>query len=154
MHFQGATLQSGRAETGNLPGPIDRELDVWREGCNARRFGDTGRDEPTVRVPRDFWERSRRRVLTMKRRWGLRVSGECPQDPTGRHRLGIVSARPLLPQLPEFGLLATTLIRTASSPWTTGVIVLDPGVLGQQSLREGRVVFAWELFVGHRHSRH
>ena len=53
---------------------ITAELDFTREGRNADRFRENFRDDPTVMVPRIYWEMTTPRVLTMERSPGHRAA--------------------------------------------------------------------------------
>jgi ubiquinone biosynthesis protein len=64
----------------NLPDLVEElaetlrgELDFEREGHNAERFAESNADEPSVVVPRVFWQATTRRVLTMEHSPGRRV---------------------------------------------------------------------------------
>ena len=76
--LSGAVLPALRAF--NLPDLVEEladtlrgELDFEREGHNAERFAASNDDEPSVFVPRIFWEATTRRVLTMEHSPGHRL---------------------------------------------------------------------------------
>ncbi len=71
----------------NLPDLVEEladtlrgELDFEREGRNAERFAELNRGEPTVFVPRVFWQATGKRVLTMEHSPGHRLDAG-PADP-------------------------------------------------------------------------
>ena len=71
----------------NLPDLVEEladtlrgELDFEREGRNAERFAELNRGEPTVFVPRIFWQASGKRVLTIEHSPGHRLDAG-PADP-------------------------------------------------------------------------
>lgn len=82
---------------------ILRELDFHREGRNTDRFRDNFKDDPSVYVPQIFWELSGKRVLTMERSQGRKISADHPADPAERHRLAEALVRLYLTQLFEHG---------------------------------------------------
>ncbi len=53
---------------------IIAELDFRREGRNADRFRENFKDDPSVCVPRNFWDLTTARILTMERSTGHRAS--------------------------------------------------------------------------------
>lgn len=76
-----ATQQTALGERYDLVGLVDEfgftlreELDYTREGRNADRFRDLFRDEPSLYVPRVYWDYSTRRVLVMERIQGIKIS--------------------------------------------------------------------------------
>jgi ubiquinone biosynthesis protein len=83
-------------------GTIVKELDFRLEGHNAERFRDNFRDDPSVYVPRIFWELSSRRVLTQEFSTGHHAT-EHTGDPQDRRRLADSLARLFLTQLFEHG---------------------------------------------------
>jgi ubiquinone biosynthesis protein len=52
---------------------MEAELDYIHEGRNADRFAVNFEDDPTVHIPRVFWELTTSRVLTLERIRGLKV---------------------------------------------------------------------------------
>ena len=53
---------------------IIAELDFRREGRNADRFRENFQDDPSVWVPRNFWDLTTARILTMEHSTGHRAS--------------------------------------------------------------------------------
>lgn len=53
---------------------LAREMDFSREGRTIDRFGVNFRDDPTVHVPRVFWEHTGETVLTMEYVDGIKIS--------------------------------------------------------------------------------
>lgn len=101
---------------------ITRELDFRREGRNADRFRDNFRDDPSVCVPRIFWELSGNRVLTMERSRGHKITPDHPADPAERHRLAEVLVRLYLQQVFEHGFFH-------GDPHPGNVFVMEDGRL-------------------------
>lgn len=50
------------------------ELDYLHEGRNAERVAANFADDPTVRIPRIYWETTTARVLTLERMHGMKVT--------------------------------------------------------------------------------
>lgn len=101
---------------------IMRELDFRREGRNAERFRDNFRDDPSVVAPRVFWEVSRRRVLTMERMAGHKITADYPPDPAQRQHLAETLVRLYLTQLFEHGFFH-------GDPHPGNLFVMDDGRL-------------------------
>jgi len=80
-----------------------RELDFNDEGRSADRFRQEFASEPTIYVPRIYWELSGRRVLTMEHSKGRHISAEYPSDAETRTRSAQTLARLLLSQIFEHG---------------------------------------------------
>ena len=59
---------------GEFAAMLREELDFEHEARNAERFAELNRDEPLVFVPKVFWQATARRVLTMERSPGHRMS--------------------------------------------------------------------------------
>ncbi|MGQ9584117.1 MAG: ABC1 kinase family protein [Anaerolineae bacterium] len=81
------------------------ELDYRREGRNADRFRENFRGEPTVYVPRVYWEYTTRQVLTLERLRGVRIDDlpgmeEAGLDP---RRVALHSTRLILKEVFEDG---------------------------------------------------
>jgi predicted unusual protein kinase regulating ubiquinone biosynthesis (AarF/ABC1/UbiB family) len=62
------------------------ELDMEREGANAERFQKAFLMDPTVDIPRIYWERTSRRVLTMERMQGIKINEVDRLDAAGIDR--------------------------------------------------------------------
>lgn len=76
-----ATRHSALARTYNLPALVEEftdtiraELDYLQEGRNAERFAANFSDTADVRIPRVFWDRTTKRVITLERMQGIKVS--------------------------------------------------------------------------------
>ena len=73
------------ALVGELAETLVAELDFRREGRNAERFRENFKDDPSVSVPRIFWDLTTARILTMERSRGHRAHGFDSHDAdTGR----------------------------------------------------------------------
>ncbi len=84
---------------------IHRELDFVGEGRNIERFAHNFQDDPTVYVPRVFWDLSTSKILTMERIRGIKVSQteklrEAGLDP---EQIAINGAQAILKQIFEYG---------------------------------------------------
>jgi ubiquinone biosynthesis protein len=62
------------------------ELDYIREGQNAERFSENFADDPSVRIPRVYWETTTSRVLTLERIRGVKASDLSGLDHCGIDR--------------------------------------------------------------------
>lgn len=62
------------------------ELDYLREGRNAERFAHNVAGDPTVHIPRVFWEATTSRVLTLERIRGIKINDLAALDAAGVDR--------------------------------------------------------------------
>ncbi len=62
------------------------ELDYLREGRNAERFAQNFANNPTVHIPRIFWDYSTSRVLTLERIRGIKIDDLAALDAAGFNR--------------------------------------------------------------------
>lgn len=53
---------------------LNRELDYRNEARNVQRVHEIFRDDPAVKIPRVYWQASARRVLTLERIDGIKLS--------------------------------------------------------------------------------
>ena len=53
---------------------LREELDYLHEGRNVERFADNFSDDPSVHIPRVYWETTTARVLTLERIQGAKIS--------------------------------------------------------------------------------
>jgi predicted unusual protein kinase regulating ubiquinone biosynthesis (AarF/ABC1/UbiB family) len=81
------------------------EIDYLNEACNAEKFADNFRDDPTVKVPKIYWALSSHRVLTLEWIHGYKLT-----DASAVQKAGIpmrqfvqIGVRAGLRQLLEFG---------------------------------------------------
>lgn len=65
---------------------IRAELDYLEEGRNAERFARDFEDDPSVVIPRVFWEHTTSRVLTLERMDGMKVADTVALDEAGVDR--------------------------------------------------------------------
>jgi ubiquinone biosynthesis protein len=84
---------------------IHGELDYVREGQNADRLRQAFAGDTEVRIPRVFWEHTTRRVLTLERMEGIKISDLAALDRSGISRRGIAqrAVRIFLREVMEFG---------------------------------------------------
>jgi ubiquinone biosynthesis protein len=84
---------------------LRNELDYTREGHNADRFRRNFAAEPTLYVPRVYWELTTRRVLTLEEIQGIKINDQAGLDAAGldRHRVAENSVRILLTEIFEHG---------------------------------------------------
>jgi len=68
------------------------ELDMPAEGRNAERFADDFADDPQVRVPRVFWERTRERTLTLENVAFVKIGDHDALDAAGVSRQQVAKA--------------------------------------------------------------
>lgn len=59
------------------------ELNYLQEGRNAERFAENFADDPSVHIPRIFWETTTSRVLTLERIRGTKISDLTSPDSNG-----------------------------------------------------------------------
>lgn len=71
------------------------ELDYLQEGKNADKFAENFRNEPSIHIPRIFWETTTTRVLTMERIYGSKVddASTIAQPLKDRDQLASIAAR-------------------------------------------------------------
>lgn len=62
------------------------ELDYIREGRNAERFAASFAGDPTVHIPRVYWETTTSRVLTLERIRGFKITDRAELDAAGIDR--------------------------------------------------------------------
>jgi ubiquinone biosynthesis protein len=77
---------------------LREELDYIREGRNAERFAANFSGDPTVHIPRIFWETTTARVLTLERLHGMKIDDVEALAAAGidRKELAVQSSRILL----------------------------------------------------------
>jgi len=86
-------------------GKLFEEIDYLNEACNAEKFADNFRNDPTVKVPKIYWAWSSHRVLTLEWIHGYKLT-----DASAVQKAGIpmrqfvqIGVRAGLRQLLEFG---------------------------------------------------
>lgn len=67
------------------------ELDYLREGHSAERIAANFADDPTVHIPRVFWETTTARVLTLERVRGMKVTDLTALDASGIDRKALAA---------------------------------------------------------------
>jgi predicted unusual protein kinase regulating ubiquinone biosynthesis (AarF/ABC1/UbiB family) len=65
---------------------VYEELDYMAEGRNAERFARMFADDPTVKVPKIYWDYSKRRVLTLEWIDGIKISNYPAIEAAGLNR--------------------------------------------------------------------
>jgi ubiquinone biosynthesis protein len=85
-HWHVAAAYDVAALAGDFAQTLRAELDYLTEGRSAERFAANFADEPAVRIPRVFWDRTTSRVLTLERIGGLNVSDLAALDAAGVDR--------------------------------------------------------------------
>jgi ubiquinone biosynthesis protein len=113
MHFLARQLERHVAESRRFA-PVElvdefarnivAELDFRREGRNADRFAENFRDDPSVLVPRVFWDQTTPRVLTMQRSDGIRAVDYAVGQAESRRDVAANLVRVFLVQLFEHGV--------------------------------------------------
>ena len=79
---------------------LSGELDFVREGRNAERFRRNFADFPYLYIPRVYWERSTRRVLTLERVRGIKIDDIAGLD---RHRVALHATEVVMQEVLEDG---------------------------------------------------
>ncbi|WP_216641313.1 ABC1 kinase family protein [Thermus scotoductus] len=81
------------------------ELDYLREGWNADRFAQNFSGDPTVHIPRVFWELTTSRVITLERIHGIKINDLQALEAAGVNRSALAeqTARILLKMVFEDG---------------------------------------------------
>ncbi|MFQ6058588.1 MAG: ABC1 kinase family protein [Anaerolineae bacterium] len=81
------------------------ELDYRREGRNADRFRRNFANEPTLYIPKVYWEYTTRRVLTLEEIRGVKINDVEGLEAAGldRHRVALNSTRIILKEVFEDG---------------------------------------------------
>lgn len=96
----------------DLPGMVEEfastlrgELDYQREGRNAERIARSFAEEPALHIPAIYWHFTTRRVLTMGRLHGIKVSDRAALDAAGidRRKLARTGLRIVLKMILEDG---------------------------------------------------
>ncbi len=84
---------------------IRSELDYIREGHNAERFAANFAGDPTIHIPKVYWETTTERILTLERIRGIKISDLAALDASGiaRPALAERAARILLKMVFEDG---------------------------------------------------
>lgn len=65
---------------------LRNELDYIREGHNAERFAKNFASDPSIHIPRVFWETTTSRVLTLERIRGIKINDLAGLDAQGTDR--------------------------------------------------------------------
>ncbi len=84
---------------------LRNELDFQREGHNIDQFRRNFSNDPSVYIPRVFWELSTDHVLTLERVGGLKITDLAQLDAAGinRHTLAENAGRLVMRMIFEFG---------------------------------------------------
>lgn len=84
---------------------LNGELDFVREGRNAERFRRNFSDFPYLYIPRVYWERSTRRVLTLERVRGIKIDDIAGLEAAGldRHRVALHATEVVMQEVFEDG---------------------------------------------------
>ncbi len=84
---------------------LNGELDFIREGRNAERFRRNFADFPYLYIPRVYWERSTRRVLTLERVRGIKIDDIAGLEMAGldRHRIAVHATEVVMQEVFEDG---------------------------------------------------
>jgi ubiquinone biosynthesis protein len=101
------------------------ELDYLTEGRNADRFANNFEDEPSIRIPRLYWETTTSRVLTLERIRGIKVSDLDALDAAGidRHAVAERATRATAKMVFDDGFFH-------ADPHPGNFFVQDDGVIG------------------------
>lgn len=148
-HVAEARQWNTKAIVSQLRNSIDHELDLQHEGRNADIFRGNFSDDPTVYVPKIYWEHSSRHVLVMEFVDGRPMAEFFADgvDPAIRKELASNGARIVLRQVFEHGFFQADPHPGNAFVMNGGVICfLDFGMFGrldQKSLEIlGRVLYA------------
>ncbi|WP_448379613.1 ABC1 kinase family protein [Gloeomargarita sp.] len=81
------------------------EIDYLNEACNAEKFADNFRNDPTVKVPKIYWGWTSHRVLTLEWIHGYKLTDASVVQKAGipMHQFVQIGVRAGLKQLLEFG---------------------------------------------------
>jgi ubiquinone biosynthesis protein len=103
---------------------IRRELDFVREGRNMELFRRNFQGDPTVYIPKVFWEYTTSEVLTMERIVGVKVTDLQGLERAGldRHQVALNGANAILKQIFEHGLFH-------ADPHPGNILVLEGNVI-------------------------
>lgn len=103
---------------------LRRELDFVREGRNMELFRRNFADDPTVYIPRVFWELSSMEVLTMERIVGVKITDIEGLERAGldRQRVALNGANAVLKQIFAHGLFH-------ADPHPGNILVLENNVI-------------------------
>lgn len=84
---------------------LRNELDYRREGRNADRFRRNFAGEPSLYIPKVYWEFSTPRVLVLERIRGIKIDDLAALDAAGydRHRVALNAARIIIKEVLEDG---------------------------------------------------
>ena len=84
---------------------LRQELDYVTEGRNADRFAVNFSEDPTIIIPRIYWEHSSHKVLTMQRLHGMKVTDTAALDAAGvdRKALAVTAADAEMRMVFEYG---------------------------------------------------
>lgn len=103
---------------------LRRELDFVREGRNMELFRRNFADDPTVYIPRVFWELSSMEVLTMERIVGVKITDIEGLERAGldRQRVALNGANAVLKQIFAHGFFH-------ADPHPGNILVLENNVI-------------------------
>ncbi|MGV8084351.1 MAG: ABC1 kinase family protein [Coriobacteriia bacterium] len=124
---------------GEFEASLARELDLRNEGRVADRFAFDFREDPDIEVPRVVWSRTTRRVITMERIVGWRLTDIDAATLAGidARRLAIHGATAFMRQVMVYGRYHADLhpANLFITPRET-IAYLDFGIVGQVSAEE------------------
>jgi ubiquinone biosynthesis protein len=103
---------------------LRRELDFVREGRNMELFRRNFQGDPTVYIPKVFWDYTTSEVLTMERIVGVKVTDLEGLERAGldRHQVALNGANAILKQIFEHGLFH-------ADPHPGNILVLEGNVI-------------------------
>ncbi|ALU40001.1 ABC transporter [Kocuria flava] len=84
---------------------LREELDYLTEARNAQRMAENFTGDPTIHVPRIFWEATTSRILTMERVRGIKINDYPALEAAGldRHQLAVDSTEAICRMIFEHG---------------------------------------------------
>ncbi|MGQ9734493.1 MAG: ABC1 kinase family protein [Candidatus Bipolaricaulia bacterium] len=103
---------------------LKRELDFVREGRNMELFRRNFQGDPTIYIPKVFWEYTTPEVLTMERIEGVKITDLEGLEQAGldRHQVALNGANAILKQVFEHGLFH-------ADPHPGNILVLEGNVI-------------------------
>ncbi len=103
---------------------LKRELDFVREGRNMELFRRNFQGDPTIYIPKVFWEYTTPEVLTMERIEGVKITDLEGLERAGldRHQVALNGANAILKQIFEHGLFH-------ADPHPGNILVLEGNVI-------------------------
>ena len=104
---------------------LKAELDYRREGYNADRFRENFAEDPSLYIPKIYWNYTTNRVLVQERIFGIKVDNIEAMDEAGydRHKIALNSARLIVKEILEDGFFH-------ADPHPGNIVVLPGEVIG------------------------